>query len=77
MLNHIQIPLKRIFVKVKAYCGREKVPNSTYTYSRIEICEYNSDLAVILTKWSNLSPGLESRITLDRKTIAVHGTVVK
>lgn len=49
---------------VNAYLNREKAPNSTFTCdkcntdSRIEICEYGSDLALVITTWINLGPGL-------------------
>ncbi|CAG8909115.1 unnamed protein product [Penicillium egyptiacum] len=49
---------------VKAYISGEKAPSSTHTCdicaadSRIEVCEYGSDLALVLTTWINLGPGL-------------------
>ena len=49
---------------VKAYINGEKAPNSTFscdkcnTDCRIEVCEYGSDLALVLTTWINLGPGL-------------------
>jgi hypothetical protein len=47
-----------------AYVNGEEAPSSTYacdkcnTDSRIEFCEYGSDLALVLTTWINLGPGL-------------------
>ncbi|KAJ5501733.1 hypothetical protein N7453_006550 [Penicillium expansum] len=49
---------------VKAYISGEKAPSSNHTCDicaadfRIEVCEYGSDLALILTTWINLGPGL-------------------
>jgi hypothetical protein len=49
---------------VFAYLNGEKDPCSTFTCnqcntdSRIEVCEYGSHLALVLTKWINLGPGL-------------------
>ncbi|CAG8895312.1 unnamed protein product [Penicillium egyptiacum] len=49
---------------VFAYLDGEEYPCSTYTCnqcntdSRIEVCEYGSHLALVLTTWINLGPGL-------------------
>lgn len=49
---------------VFAYLDGEKDPCSTYTCNqcntdaRIEVCEYGSHLALVLTTWINLGPGL-------------------
>ena len=49
---------------VSAYLDGEKDPCSTYTCNqcntdaRIEVCEYGSHLALVLTTWINLGPGL-------------------
>lgn len=49
---------------VRAYRAGEKAPMSTYTCGRcdtdfrIEICEYDTQLALIITRWFNLGDGL-------------------
>ena len=49
---------------VKAYRAGKKAPESTYTCGRchtdfrIEMCEYGTELALIITKWFNLGDGL-------------------
>jgi hypothetical protein len=49
---------------VFAYLDGEKNPCSTRTFDqcntdfRIEVCEYGSYLALVLTKWIDLGPGL-------------------
>jgi len=49
---------------VNDYCGGNQAPKSAYncdrcnTDFRIEVCKSGSDLALVLTKWINLGPGL-------------------